>query len=363
MDDMDNPIFVTRALLPSKELFDQYVDQIFASRQLTNNGSLVVKLEQELRTFLPTKYLALCANGTLSLMLALKALGLSGKKVIVPPFTYVATLTALLWEKCQPIFVDINRETLCLEPELVAYALAQDPSIAGILPVHVYGVACDVNALSAIAKQYNIPVLYDASHAFGINLDGQSLLNFGDMAVCSLHATKAFHTVEGGVIICHDQSRLQKIHLLRAFGHIGDKYFDIGINGKLSELHAAMGLALLPSFEQFTFERKKVFDAYNRLLANKNYQRPQFDPKQTQNFAYYPIIFPNEELLLDALAKMNRHNIYPRRYFHPTCNTMPYLPVKTPCPVAEDISKRILCLPIFADLPLDRINTIVECLN
>lgn len=359
---MDSPIFVTRALLPAKDLFIRYVDQIFASDQLTNNGPLVVKLETELQALLSAKHLALCANGTLSLMLAIKALGLSGKKVIVTPFTYVATLTALLWEKCQPIFVDIDPNTLCLSPKLVAEALEKDPTIAGILPVHVYGVACDVQALNAIAKEHGIPILYDASHAFGIDLANESLLNFGDIAVCSLHATKVFHTVEGGMIVCHDPETLRKIQLLRAFGHINDNYLDIGINAKLSEFHAAMGLSLLQSISQFTKEREKVFNSYNSLLATKNYRRPQMHPNQTQNFAYYPLIFPSEEDVLTAMAKMAAHNIYPRRYFYPACNTMPYLEVKTSCPVAEDISKRILYLPIFPSLPQDKIATIVQCL-
>ena len=360
---MDSPIFVTRALLPAKDLFLQYVDQIFASRQLTNNGPLVVKLEQELRAFLAAKYLALCSNGTLSLMLGIRALGLTGKKVIVTPFTYVATLTALLWEQCQPVFVDIDRETLCLAPELVEQALERDGDIAGILPVHVYGVACDVQALGAIAAKFKIPILYDASHAFGVDFAGQSLLNYGELSVCSFHATKVFHTVEGGVIICHGESALHKVQLLRAFGHINDNYMDIGINAKLSEFHAAMGLALLRDLEQFRREREEVFSAYQELLAGKDYQRPKLNPKQTQNYAYYPLILPNEQHLLGAMARMAKHNIHPRRYFYPSCNTMPYLAERTSCPVSEDISRRILCLPIFPGLPKDKIATIVECLG
>ena len=359
---MDKPIYVSRAFLPDKQTFSGYIDKIFDSHQLTNNGPLLLELEEKLKQYLRIKNLLLCANGTLALMLAIKALDVSRKKVIVTPFTYVATLTALLWEGCTPLFADIDPKTLCISPKAIEQLLEQHADVAAIVPVHVYGNACDIEKITNLAHTYHVPVIYDASHAFNVEFQGNSIFEYGDISICSLHATKIFHTVEGGYICCHDKSIEQKIQLLRAFGHINDNYFDIGINAKLSEVHAAMGLSILPYFPQNILDRKKIVDYYDQNISKTKYTRPQYHTSQTLNYAYYPLIFPTETDLLNTMRLMSKKQIYPRRYFYPSCNTMPYLQEKASCPISEDISRRILCLPLYAELEIENINKILECL-
>lgn len=345
------PVQVTRASLPPLEDFLSYVREIFASRQLTNQGKLVMRLEQALRDTLEVPALSLCNNGTVALQLSLRLLGLNGKKVITTPFTYVATLSSLLWEGCTPIFADIDPRTLCLDPAEVERRLAEHPDAAGILPVHVFGNACDVEALAAIARRHGLRILYDAAHAFGSTLDGRSLFDWGDAAVGSFHATKLFHTVEGGCVVTHSAQDKERLGLLRAFGHRGDEHFCLGINGKMSELHAAMGLSLLPQLPDMLADRRQRAEMYDRelRLEASPLRRPALAPGLNWNHAYYPVIFPDHAMLMRAVAALQAENIFPRRYFYPSLTRLPY--VDSPaCPIADDTAERILCLPFWPDM-------------
>lgn len=351
-DRISPPVQVTHSALPPLEVYLECVRDIFASHRLSNQGKYAQALEQALKTWLGEPNLAICANGTLALQLALRMLGLNGKKVITTPFTYVATLSSLLWEGCTPVFADIDPQTLCIDPLAVERRLGEHPDAAGILAVHVYGNACDVDALDALARRHELYVLYDAAHAFGSRLYGKSLFSYGNAATCSFHATKLFHTVEGGCIVTHSAADLRRLGLLRAFGHRNDEHICLGINAKLSELHAAMGVCLLPLVPEMIEKRQKLCAAYDAALeigVNPLVRRPRMHPGLEWNYAYYPVIFADAKDRQKALAALKAENIHPRRYFYPSLSKLPYFP-SPPCPVSEDIAERVLCLPLAADM-------------
>lgn len=355
-------IHVTESFLPPQKEFLRYVDDIFSSHHLTNQGPYIKKLERDLKEYLGVPQLATCANGTLALQLALRLLNLNGKKIVTTPFTYVATLSSLLWENCQPIFADIDSETLCLDPRSVKRALKVHPDTAGIMPVHVFGNACDVAEFADIAKEYNLQIIYDAAHAFGSRLGGKSLLDYGDASTCSFHATKLFHTVEGGCVVAPRKAQAEKLALFRAFGHFGDTHVCLGINAKLSELHAAMGLSVLTYMDENLAKRARLAKAYDEFLnigINLHLNTPRLAEGLEWNHAYYPVIFRSEAVLLKTLAALNKKEIYPRRYFYPSLTTLPYAP-KQNCPVADDIANRIICLPFWGDMPLEIAERIAE---
>jgi dTDP-4-amino-4,6-dideoxygalactose transaminase len=336
-------INVTKTFLPPMEEYVAQLERIWASGQLTNNGPLLRELEQKLRDYFGVKHLFLVANGTIGLQIALKALDIK-RKVITTPFSYVATTGAVLWENVTPVFADINSRDYCIDPDRVEALIDQD--VEAILAVHVYGNACDVVALEEIARKHEIKVIYDAAHAFGSRLNGESLVACGDVSVLSFHATKLFHTVEGGAVITDDDEVARKIRLHRAFGHIRDDYFTLGINGKNSEFHAAMGLCVLPHIPKLLSLRKSVSQEYDRLIEGLPITRPQSSIDGFEyNHAYYPVLFPAEEQLLAAKELLEKKDIVPRRYFYPALNRLPYLEGE-PCPVAEDIAARVLCLPL-----------------
>lgn len=358
-------IFVTRSPLPPLADYARCLERIFATRRLTNHQTYVRQLEQSLACFLKTPHVSLCVNGTAGLQLALHLAGLAGKKVITTPFSYVATLSALLWEGCTPVFADIDPETLCLSPDSVRRALAAHPDAAGLLPVHVYGNACDVGGLESICREHGLVCVYDAAHAFGSALNGRSLLDFGDYSVCSFHATKLFHTVEGGCVVTHSEADRRRMQLLRAFGHIGDTHLMPGLNAKMSELHAAMGLCLLPLLAENIRLRAEVCARYDALLgstaARGRLRRPRSFPHLSYNYAYYPLIFADEAQLLRVKNGLEAENIHPRRYFYPALTQLPYLPESVnrgDCPVAEDMARRVLCLPLYAELELTDVQRI-----
>lgn len=345
-------ITVTKAVSPPTEELLTMVAQIAESRFFTNNGMFVRKLEGQLSSTLNLPFVRLCSSGTMALQLAIRGLQLHGKKVFVTPFTYVATLSALLWEGCTPVFVDIDPEDLCLSPEKLRQAATAHPDAKGVLPVHIYGNACDIAAIDAIAQEFDLQVLYDASHAFGCEYNGTSLLGYGDCSVCSLHATKIFHTAEGGCIVSRSSNLNEDISLKRAFGHVDDTHHSLGINGKMSELHAAVGLANLPLYKDEIARRKVLAAQYDSLLTTSSLLCPTMRAGVTPNYAYYPLLLPTEKVLHEATTLMKAKDIYPRRYFYPSLNTLPYLPeeAKVSCPVAESSARRVLCLPLFGDM-------------
>jgi len=361
---MDGSVCVTRTRLPQYEDFCGYLQTIFASGWLTNDGQCVRQLEKALSEYLGCPHVIVCNNGTTALMLALHCAELRGKKVAVTAYTYVATLSSLLWIGCIPIFVDIDPETLCMSPEKLEQAFTEHPDIAGVLPVHIYGLACDNDALSALCRKHKATLIYDAAQTFGSTYQGRSLLDFGDYSICSFHATKVFHTVEGGCVIAHGKEAHEALVLARAFGHRGDTHYTVGINAKMSELHAAMGLCLLPRTETEIARRKELHDVYDAALADMPLLRPYLADGLTWNYAYYPVLLPDVDAVHRVIAALAKKNIHPRRYFYPALTTLPYTRQWVgSCPVAEDVAKRVLCLPMYGDLPKICVRSVAECIE
>lgn len=340
---------VTKTYLPPLEKYESYLKEIWKSGHITNNGPLTKLLESKLTEHLDVDGIQLVSNGTIALQLAIKSLGLTGE-VITTPFSYVATVTSLIWEQCEPVFVDIEKETFGINSNLIEESITENTS--AILATHVYGYPCEVEKIQKIADKYNLKVIYDAAHAFGVTYNGQSVLQFGDVSTLSFHATKLFHTVEGGGVISKDLELLNNISLLKSFGHIGeDNYFCVGINGKMSEIHAAMGLCVIDDINHIIQHRKKcslLYDEY--LLEHSDLTRPIERKGVKYNYAYYPIIFSTSEQMHRARECLISNDIYPRRYFYPSLNKMPYIESNYHCPVSEDISKKVLALPLSSEL-------------
>lgn len=338
-------INVTKTYLPDFETYCNTLKRAWDKSWITNNGELVQELEQKLKEYLCVNNLLFTNNGTIVLQMALKALGIT-KEVITTPFSYVATTNAILWEGCKPVFVDIDPQTFCIDANKIEAAIT--PDTQAILATHVYGIPCNVEAIDTIAKKHNLKVIYDEAHAFGVEYKGKSLLSYGDISTCSFHATKLFHTVEGGCIIANDDALAQQLMLYRQFGHVYDDYYSMGINAKNSEFHAAMGLCVLPQIKNIIEDRKITCELYDSLL--QNVQRPKMPKNVEYNYSYYPVIFNDEATLLKAVHLLKEQNINGRRYFYPSLNQLPYLPNVQACPISEDISKRVFCLPLYAGL-------------
>lgn len=338
---------VTQPFLPPKDEYDHLISRLWDSKWLTNNGVYVRQLEEELEEYLNVPSCYYVGNGTIALQLAIQSLKLKNE-IITTPFSFVATTTSILWENCEPVFVDIDPNTLCIDPNKIEEAITSNTE--AILATHVYGIPCDVERIEEIAKKHHLKVIYDAAHAFGVRYKGESLLQFGDISTLSFHATKPFHTVEGGAIINNMGERVDnQIALLRSFGFRGDDYVTAGINAKNSEFHAAMGLCNLKYIDDIITNRKKTSETYDTLLENR-VERPFISGDVQYNYAYYPVIFETEEELLHAKSQLENNDIESRRYFYPSLNTMTYLKNTISCPISEDIARRILCLPLFSGL-------------
>ncbi len=341
------PIYVTKSYLPPLDEYVGYLQKIWETNQLTNNGALARELEAKLKSFLGVKHIFFVSNGTIALQIAIKALALQGE-IITTPFSYVATTSCIVWEGCQPVFADIDPITLCLNPDLVEKAIT--PRTTGIMATHVYGYPCDVERIQAIAEKHRLKVIYDAAHAFGVQYKGQTLLNQGDIATLSFHATKLFHTVEGGALVTNNDEVAQRIAYMRNFGHKGpENFWGLGVNGKNSEFHAAMGLSILPKVSELISKRKAICSSYDRDLDECGVIKPKPSEGTEYNASYYPVLFASEEILLQIQTALNSEEIYPRRYFYPSLNTLPYIEYRN-MPVAEDAAKRVLCLPLYPEL-------------
>ena len=348
-------INVTKTYLPPFEEYTAVLKRAWEKAWITNNGELVQELEAKLKTYLGVENLLFTCNGTIPLQMALKAFNIT-KEVITTPFSYVATTNAILWEGCKPVFVDIDASTFCIDATKIEAAITRNTQ--AILATHVYGIACDVEAIEAIAKKHNLKVIYDGAHAFGVIYKGKSLLSYGDISTCSFHATKLFHTVEGGCIIANDEALANQVMLYRQFGHVYDDYFTVGVNGKNSEFHAAMGLCVLPQIDTIIADRKKISQQYDVALS-AIVQRPIMEATLQYNYAYYPIIFNSEAELLRVVESLKQQNISGRRYFYPSLNELPYLAYQS-CEVSEDISRRVLCLPLYVGLQEEEIILILS---
>ncbi len=343
---------VTKSFLPPFEEYASYLSEIWASDILTNNGPLVKELETRLKEYLGVKNLFFVTNGTIALQIAARALDLSGE-VITTPFSYVATTSSIVWEGCTPVYVDIDPRTLCIDAGLIEAAIT--PRTTAILPTHVYGIPCDVERIQSIASKHGLKVIYDAAHAFGVSYGGRSLAAYGDAATLSFHATKLFHTVEGGAVVTEDDEVAHRISYMRNFGHNGQEAFwGLGINGKNSEFHAAMGLCNLQHVSDIIAARKQVTAWYDELLTGTLLTRPLLPEGTEYNYAYYPVLFPSEEALLRARDALNARQIFPRRYFYPSLETLPYLDSRS-MPLSEGISARVLCLPLYPELTYEEV--------
>lgn len=339
-------IQVTRAFLPPLPDVVRFLERAWSAGQLTNNGQLVQELEKELCEQLKLSRLLMAANGTVALELALEAVKARGD-VVTTPFSYVATTSSILWARCEPVFVDIDPDTLCIDAGRAADAVTSTTS--AVMATHVYGIPCDVERLEAVSRG-GCPVIYDAAHAFGVELKGRSLLDYGDLSTLSFHATKIFHTGEGGAVVARTAELHERVKLIRSFGHVGDEHFCLGINGKMSELHAAVGLAVLPHLRRIREARARSWHRYRAVLSDPRIRFPRIPEGLTYNFSYAPVIFASETAQERVRNALNDHGIFPRRYFYPSLNTLPYVKSRAACPVSEDAARTVLCLPLYADL-------------
>ena len=339
-------INVTKTYMPDKQKYISYVDQIFESGWVTNNGVLVRELESRLTAYLGVKNIVLVANGTIALEIAYRLLKLKGE-VITTPFSFVATTSSLVSNGLKPVFADIDPDTFNIDPENIEDVITDRTS--GIVPVHVFGNACEVEKIRTIAQQHNLKVIYDAAHAFGVKYKDESLLNYGDVSTLSFHATKLFHTIEGGALIINDDRLVQEARFLINFGIDGpDSVKALGTNAKMNEFEAAMGLCVLDDIEKISTSRKRVFEYYREGLHNLFYQ--QQNPDATQNYSYFPVVFDTEEQTLQIHQALKDAGILTRRYFHPSLDSLHYIEPKQYCEHSRDISKRILCLPMYPEL-------------
>lgn len=355
----NKPIYVTKPFLPPISEYIEILNEIWSRKYLTNQGPVVLELQEKLKSYLGVTKLAYVTNGTIALQIALSALDINEGEVITTPFTYVATISSVLWQRCTPIFVDIDEKYLTIDANKIEEKITTRTK--AIMAVHVFGIPCDVEKINSIAKKHDLKVIYDAAHAFGVKYKGKGLCNYGDVTTLSFHSTKLFHTVEGGAIVVRDSDLLKKIDLQIRFGHNGDDYYMLGINGKNSELHAAMGLVVLRYIDNIIADRKKICNYYTKHL-NSYIKRPEIPKDCEYNYAYYPIILKDEKTLIEILDKLKEENIFPRRYFYPSLNTLPYVTYNN-CQVSEDITSRILCLPLFLDLDKEDQDKIIMIIN
>lgn len=353
-----NLINVTKTFIPDINKYTEVLSRAFKNEWLTNRGELVLELEAKLKEYLAVRNILIMNNGTIPIQIALKLLGENGE-IITTPFSYVATTSSIIWENCSPVFVDIDEKYLTIDEKKIEAAITKKTKC--ILATHVFGNPCNIEAIEKIAEKYNIKVIYDAAHCFGVKYMGESIFNFGDISTCSFHSTKVFHTGEGGAIFCTDEDLFKRIYYSHNFGHNGpENYHGLGINAKQSELHSALGLSVLPHMSEIFQSRKKIVETYQRnLMGSEKIQTIKIRERTEWNYSYYPIIFDSEQKLKKVLLELNNQNIYPRRYFYPSLNLLPYVS-KQSMPISENISRKILCLPLYHDLGLSDIQKITN---
>ena len=342
-----NKINVTKVYLPDIKKYNKYVEKIYKNNWVTNRGPLVQELEKRLADYLGVKNLILVSNGTTALEVAYRALEIKGS-AITTPFSFVATTSSLVVNNINPIFVDIKEETLTIDENKIEKAITSNTS--AIVPVHVFGNICNIEKIEEITKKYNLKTIYDAAHAFNVKFRGESILKYGDISILSFHATKLFHTIEGGALIINNDLLVEKVKKIINFGIEKEGVIsELGINAKMNEFEAAMGLCILDEIEDIIARRKEKWEFYKKELENY-VQLQKINSEIEYNYAYFPIIFENEKILLKIKNKLNKENIFPRRYFYPSLDTLYYIKPKQFMPISRDISKRILCLPLFDDL-------------
>lgn len=340
-------INVTRTYLPDKEKYKKYLDEIYDNGWVTNEGPLVKRLEKRLAGYLGVRNIVLVANGTAALEIAYRTLGIKGS-VVTTPFSFVATTSSAVTNGLHPIFADISSRTFNLDPQNIVKTVAPDTS--AIIPVHVFGNACEVEEIKYVAREKGLRVIYDAAHAFGVNYKGKSILNFGDISTLSFHATKLFHTIEGGALVINDDELVKKARYLINFGiKSREEIPELGTNAKMNEFEAAMGLCILDDMEDILEERKALFEKYcSELNGLVKFQEQNCD--STMNYSYFPVLFQNEEELKIVEEALNKKDIFPRRYFFPSLDMLNYIKPPQIMPVSRNVARRVMCLPLYNGL-------------
>ncbi len=351
---------VTKPFLPPQEEYFKYLEGIWKRNWLTNMGPLASELEMRLKDHLKVHHLLFVTNGTVALQMAIKALDLKGE-VITTPFSFVATTSSIVWEGCEPVFVDIDENSLNIDATKIESAITEKTS--AIIATHVYGNPCDVIAIEKIAKKHNLKVIYDGAHAFGVKIYGRSIFDYGDISTCSLHATKLYHSIEGGLVFTKNPEVLKKLAYMRNFGFNGpDAFAELGINGKNSEFHAAMGLVNIDHIAEIHNKRKLISKRYDEKLENHRSRKQVWHEQSNNNFAYYPILFETEEAMLNAMEFLKSSEIYTRRYFYPSlANTLPYL-APIDFEITDAVAKCVMCLPLYPNLSLEEVDLICRLL-
>lgn len=366
----NKPVYVTQPALPPLDEFTEYLKQIWDSKIITNNGPFHQQFEKELADYLGVEFLSVFANGTLALVTALQALRITGE-VITTPFSFVATTHSLWWNNIKPVFVDIEPDFFTLDPEKIEAAIT--PQTTAVMPVHVYGNPCKMDAIQKIADTYGLKVIYDAAHAFGVRINGNSVLNYGDLSILSFHATKTFNTIEGGAIICHDEKTKRRIDFLKNFGFADEvTVVEPGINAKMNELQAAYGLLQLKYVDEYIDNRKFIAELYRKELTGIDGLRILHDIEGVNHsFTYFPILI-DKHLFRESrnvvYERLKDNGIYGRRYFYPLISqfsTYRGLPSARPenLPISTKIAEQVICLPIYPDLEHETVKTICNILT
>ncbi|NTW31092.1 MAG: DegT/DnrJ/EryC1/StrS family aminotransferase [Bacteroidetes bacterium] len=358
----DKAIYVTQPTLAPLEEYVELLKGIWTSGILTHNGPLVQQFEKDIAVKLGINNFIAVTNGTIALQMSIKALELKGE-IITTPFTWIATVSAIKWEGCTPVFCDIESDTLNIDPAKIEM-LINERTVA-IMPVHVFGNPCNIESIEAIAKKYNLKIIYDAAHAIGSTYNGKSILEYGDISATSLHATKLLNTGEGGGCISSNLEIHEKLKRIRFFGHNKDKsVIEDGFNGKMTEIHAALGLVNIKYFEKVLEDRKYKYNLYKESFRKISELKFQKIVNGNSNYSYFPVIFETEENALKYEKILNNNNIYPRRYFYPSVNTYSNIfdNIQS-CPVSEKISKTILCMPLYYKLTESEIESIINIEN
>lgn len=351
---------VTKPFLPPREEYERFMQGIWEREYLTNNGPLVQELERQLQEYLGVSHILYLTNGTIALQIAIKALGLTGE-IITTPFSYVATTSSIVWEGCTPVFVDIDPETFNINAGLIEAAITEKTT--GILATHVFGNPCDIDAIQAIADKYKLKVIYDAAHCFGTTYKGKSVFHYGDISTTSFHATKLFHTIEGGAVFTNDSVLHERMSFMRNFGHAGfDQFNGVGINGKNSEFHAAMGIVNLRYVDEVLERRKEQVLAYYDQLDDQSLQKIKIQEHGDWNYAYCPVVFKNESIMLQVKQALENNQIFPRRYFYPSLERLDYVSFQN-LPGSNRISRGILCLPVFHGLTLEMLQQVTKIID
>lgn len=351
---------VTKPFLPPINDYQNYLVSIWDKECLTNNGYLLQELESKLAEYLKVGKVLFVGNGTVALQIAIKALKLK-RKIITTPFSYVATASSIFWEGCEPVFADIDEDTLNIDPNKIETEIDEDTS--AILATHVFGNPCQIDVIKKIADKHKLKVIYDAAHCFGTLYKGKSIFDYGDISTSSFHATKIFHSVEGGAIFSKNTEIQERVFYMRNFGHDGPERFNgVGINGKNSELHAAIGLCNLKYIDEVLKTRKVQFEYYLNNLNNESIRIQKHNIDGVCNYSYFPAIFKSEEITLAVKKKLEQNSIYTRRYFYPSLNKLNYLKNSSQ-PISESIARRILCLPLYHTLSLSEQQRIIKLIN